>query len=103
MTTAPATDATWFDNFQMGVIAGEMIRPTFITTMSAISSRGAPKTVTEVGQANAVVLASTSSIRAHQAAEMLGIHPIRISVLIRQGKRTLRPNHLHTRVHLGIV
>ena len=39
-------------------------------------------------------------IRAHEAAEMLGVHPSRISVLIRQGKLTWRPDPLDARVHL---
>jgi len=39
-------------------------------------------------------------IRAQQAAELLGVHPSRISVLIRQGKLTWRPDPLDARVHL---
>lgn len=39
-------------------------------------------------------------IRAQDAAEMLGVHPSRISVLIRQGKLTWRPDPLDARVHL---
>ncbi|MGH2443907.1 MAG: helix-turn-helix domain-containing protein [Chloroflexota bacterium] len=39
-------------------------------------------------------------IRAREAAEMLGIHPSRISVLIRQGNIAWRPDPLDARVHL---
>jgi len=39
-------------------------------------------------------------IRAQEAAELLGVHPSRISVLIRQGKLTWRPDPLDARVHL---
>ena len=39
-------------------------------------------------------------IRAHEAAKLLGVHPSRISVLIRQGKLTWRPDPLDARVHL---
>ncbi len=39
-------------------------------------------------------------IRAQQAAELLGVHPSRISVLIRQGKLTWRADPLDARVHL---
>jgi len=39
-------------------------------------------------------------IRAQKAAELLGVHPSRISVLIRQGKLTWRPDPLDARVHL---
>ena len=39
-------------------------------------------------------------IRAHEAAEVLGVHPSRISVLIRQGKLNWRPDPLDARVHL---
>ena len=39
-------------------------------------------------------------IRAREAAEMLGVHPSRISVLIRQGKLAWRPDPLDARVHL---
>lgn len=39
-------------------------------------------------------------IRAQEAAELLGVHPSRISVLIRQGKLTWRPDPLDGRVHL---
>ncbi len=39
-------------------------------------------------------------IRAQQAAQLLGVQPSRISVLIRQGKLTWRPDPLDARVHL---
>jgi len=39
-------------------------------------------------------------IRAQEAAELLGVHPSRISVLIRQGKLTWRGDPLDARVHL---
>ena len=39
-------------------------------------------------------------IRAREAAELLGVHPSRISVLIRQGKLAWRPDPLDARVHL---
>ena len=39
-------------------------------------------------------------IPAREAAEMLGVHPSRISVLIRQGKLAWRPDPLDARVHL---
>jgi predicted XRE-type DNA-binding protein len=39
-------------------------------------------------------------IRAQEAAELLGVHPSRISVLIRQGRLTWRPDPLDARVHL---
>jgi len=39
-------------------------------------------------------------IRAQEAAELLGVHPSRVSVLIRQGKLTWRPDPLDARVHL---
>jgi hypothetical protein len=38
-------------------------------------------------------------IQAREAAAMLGVHPSRISVLIRQGKLTWRPDPLNARVH----
>ena len=44
--------------------------------------------------------ALTRWIRAREAAELLGVHPSRISVLIRQGKLTWRPDPLDARVHL---
>jgi hypothetical protein len=39
-------------------------------------------------------------IRAQEAADLLGVHPSRISVLIRQGKLTWRLDPLDARVHL---
>ncbi|MGI8826789.1 MAG: hypothetical protein ACR2JC_14285 [Chloroflexota bacterium] len=39
-------------------------------------------------------------IRAQEAAALLGVHPSRISVLLRQGKLTWRPDPLDARVHM---